>query len=552
MRYIPGGDLGKLLRESGALSIGSALDVATAIARALAAGHAHGLVHRDVKPANILLESAAGHLHPYLSDFGLSTLVGHRSSISSAAGMVGTLHYMAPEQIRGEDVDARADVYSLGCLLYECLTATTPFAGSEVAVMLAHLDQQPPRPSDTRPEISPELDAIVLRAMAKDKSDRYATMRELIDALRAIQPEAGKARSTRSRRRSMAAAIALVLGIAGVAVAVERLQVPAPRRPATAVLGPLGTLVYSTNRGLFEASPGGSVIRRVTRNGDFPAFSPDGRSIAFVRPHGGFGSTGSLFAMDRDGAGLRELTHGHLEVGSEDAGLGPVGWSSDGRQIAFVSSKRLGSPFPGAAATIIAVPLEGSGGHRLVETCPDSPKTAVRYVACVRRNPLHPACTYTHGLPTCYPARLAAPAWSPSDRQIAFSASHGRAGSALWLVDVHTGDLQMIRDGLPQLQEQDDPSWAPDGRRLAFDSCRRGQFCSIYTITPAGTSLRKLPAGTNDAFAPAWSPDGSYIAYVCRFNGVNSICMMRADGTARRVVIRGSARLAIGSVAWGR
>src|SRR5690242_3645601 len=100
MRYIPGGDLGKLLRECGALSIGSALDVATAIARALAAGHAHGLVHRDVKPPNILLESAAGNLHPYLSDFGLSTLVGHRSSISSAAGMVGTLHYMAPEQIR--------------------------------------------------------------------------------------------------------------------------------------------------------------------------------------------------------------------------------------------------------------------------------------------------------------------------------------------------------------------------------------------------------------------------------------------------------------------
>ena len=145
------------------------------VAAALDAAHARGLVHRDIKPGNILIEGEGETERVYLTDFGLARLVEASTGVTATGAFVGTLDYVAPEQIRGERVDARADVYALGCVLFELLTGNPPFAARDdkVAKMYAHLQEEPPRVRLFRPELPGELDLVVGRALAKDPDERY-------------------------------------------------------------------------------------------------------------------------------------------------------------------------------------------------------------------------------------------------------------------------------------------------------------------------------------------------------------------------------------------
>src|SRR5262249_6353921 len=143
MRYVDGSDLKKVLRD-GPLEADRALAIVSQVASALDAAHTQGLVHRDVKPSNVLIAPGAGHEgadHAYLADFGLTKRRAQEGeSGSDEEQLAGTVEYVAPEQIRGEEVDGRTDVYSLGCLLYECLAGEPPFAGrSDAATLFAHL-----------------------------------------------------------------------------------------------------------------------------------------------------------------------------------------------------------------------------------------------------------------------------------------------------------------------------------------------------------------------------------------------------------------------------
>ncbi|MGZ4438850.1 MAG: protein kinase domain-containing protein [Gaiellaceae bacterium] len=180
MRYVAGGDLAQLV-ESGTLETERALDILEQVAGALDAAHANELVHRDVKPANVLVE-AGGRV--YLTDFGIATRARTRG-LTETGFFVGTLDYAPPEQIRGEPVGAPADVYAFGCLVFECLTGKKPFArDTDVAVMYAHLRDDPPSASELRPELPASVDAVLARALAKEEGGRYPTCRELIQDLR--------------------------------------------------------------------------------------------------------------------------------------------------------------------------------------------------------------------------------------------------------------------------------------------------------------------------------------------------------------------------------
>ena len=148
MRLVDGTDLGSLLRTEGALEPARALAICAQIASALDAAHARGLVHRDVKPSNVLLDSSE---HVYLADFGLTRRLDDQLGDPGEDRSIGTPAYLAPEQLEGSAVDGRADVYSLGCLLYECLTGERVFPrGSRLAEAWAHLEDEPPRASRTR------------------------------------------------------------------------------------------------------------------------------------------------------------------------------------------------------------------------------------------------------------------------------------------------------------------------------------------------------------------------------------------------------------------
>jgi len=182
MRLVEGFDLGRLLARLGPLSPERAVRITAQVAGALDAAHARGLVHRDVKPANVLV-TADQPEHAYLTDFGVAKYAGALTRITRADQWVGTLDYLAPEQIRGEQLDARADIYALTGVLYHCLTGETPFQrDSEAAMMWAHVSAPPPGPSRVRPDLPEELDEVIARGMAKNASDRYASAGDLARA----------------------------------------------------------------------------------------------------------------------------------------------------------------------------------------------------------------------------------------------------------------------------------------------------------------------------------------------------------------------------------
>ena len=204
MRYVEGADLRKLLKD-GPVDPKRLTAIIDQTANALTVAHAGGLVHRDVKPANILIDPGSGRDgsdHVYLSDFGVAKQTA-APGITTSGTFVGTVDYASPEQIEGKPLDGRADVYSLGCVIYECLTGSSAFdKDSEVAVMYAHLLEPPPAVTVKRPDLPAEIDDVIATAMAKSKDERYETPKQLAAALsRVLGPVAAGAGGWMRRRQ---------------------------------------------------------------------------------------------------------------------------------------------------------------------------------------------------------------------------------------------------------------------------------------------------------------------------------------------------------------
>jgi serine/threonine-protein kinase len=183
MRLVDGQDLGEILRRSKELPLDRVVRIVRQIGEALDAAHARGLVHRDVKPGNVLVtrqRDAEDADFCYLTDFGISTWTASAATITQTGQMMGTASYVAPEQIEGGTVDGRADLYSLGCVLYECLTGRPPFSDRQAAAILyAHLHEEPTPPSSIRPDLPAGVDDVTDRALRKAPEERYASCREL-------------------------------------------------------------------------------------------------------------------------------------------------------------------------------------------------------------------------------------------------------------------------------------------------------------------------------------------------------------------------------------
>jgi Protein kinase domain len=184
MRLVPGTNLRKII-DRGALDLPRVARITSQIADALDAAHQRGLVHRDVKPGNILVAGEGDQEHVYLTDFGLTKRLGSVGDLTRTGGWVGTPDYVAPEQIQDHQVDGRADVYSLGCVVYEMLTGHVAYPkDSDMAKLWAHVTDPPPAPRADRPGLVEAFDELVARATAKDPADRYATAGELAAAVR--------------------------------------------------------------------------------------------------------------------------------------------------------------------------------------------------------------------------------------------------------------------------------------------------------------------------------------------------------------------------------
>jgi serine/threonine protein kinase len=192
MEYIAGKDLSLHLAQAGRLSLAEALPVLIHLAEALDYAHSQGLVHRDVKPSNILLDTAgagpgpaSSEYRPVLTDFGITKILGSATRYTETGGVLGTFDYIAPEQIQGAaDIDGRADIYSFGVMVYQALTGELPFQHHNPgALLMSHMLQPPPDPRDRVPGLSSEAAYAIQRAMAKKPDERFATAGEFVAAL---------------------------------------------------------------------------------------------------------------------------------------------------------------------------------------------------------------------------------------------------------------------------------------------------------------------------------------------------------------------------------
>ena len=346
MRFVDGTTLDEVLVGEGRVDPERAVRILDQVAAALDAAHAGGLVHRDVKPANVLLEGEARREHAYLTDFGISKLVTAGTELTTTGRFVGTVDYVAPEQIAGEAVDGLADVYSLACVAFHALAGEPPFRReTQIATMFAHANAPRPRLSERAPGLPRGLDDALARGMAQRRGDRFESAGELVDALHtalgttsATPPRAPvRARDATAATRAVPAAarrrwvvpVAAAVVVAAVAAAVlviaggedgEPAPAPPPQRAATIEVGEAPKGLTVGDRRVWVASTGAGAVD-VIDPGDDRAGRPipiDGNPAAVAV---GFDS---LWVVDHRGGTVLRLPLGGGAASTIDAGMSRI------------------------------------------------------------------------------------------------------------------------------------------------------------------------------------------------------------------------------------
>lgn len=342
MDFVAGSDLRALVSSAGRLEPKRAANLVAQVASALDAAHERGLVHRDIKPANVLIERRGEREHVFLTDFGLTKRAEGATEMTASGAFIGTLEYMAPEQIRGADLDGRTDVYALGGVAFAALTGRAPFAHvtEDVAKLYAHLNDMPPRASEVVEGLPPAIDPVLERAMAKQREDRYATAGEFARALAAAAE--GEVEPTRE--------------------AVAAMPPPAPDEPTREAGPPTETLATQEAPG--EPSPATAARSRETA---VPATAPLRREPGPA--HGRRRALAVLAALAVVGAvaGVVALTGGGEDGGSAteaNAGGSATG-GGGGAQDEFALERIPAGDFP------VGVSLDEATGRVIVASRSD-------------------------------------------------------------------------------------------------------------------------------------------------------------------------------------
>ena len=527
MRYVRGGDV-RSAAGGGPLPSGRAAEMVSQVAQALDAAHARGLVHRDVKPANMLLEAAGGARrsdHVYLSDFGLSKGSLQASRLTGTGPFLGTLDYVAPEQISGQPVDGRADQYSLACAAFEMLTGTPPFARADaMAVVYAQLSEQPPPISRYRADLPAAVDAVFARALAKAAVDRYPFCREFADDLSAAlreparqattaaartpttsarvtvptvptEPNAGPATSPvpgpRRNRRLVVLAGGLVVALAAGGVMLFVLQAGAGAHRSGLLCQAAASRVNPARYQSGDSYPSGGVVEAV-------AFNPDGSSIA-IGSHDGNTDLWST------------ANSNPLGTFTSSAAVQTIAFSCDGRQIAAGDSHGIVHVWEVASEGLRRT-LAGPHGQVIyaVAFSPDG-----KTLAAGDANGNVYVWTIKSGKPLILINRggtghaVQAVAFSPDGSTLACGDASGR--TYLWSTSTHQvvatlADPNSGSNGVQAL------AFSPDGSMLAAgDSNGYTYLWNTATSSLARTMADTTPGGAG-VVAVAYSPDGGTIA----------------------------------------
>jgi Tol biopolymer transport system component/predicted Ser/Thr protein kinase len=573
---------GMTLREHVAaakLSLSEALDVAIQVASALSAAHQAGIVHRDVKPENIMLRPDG---YVKVLDFGLAKLTEREAKSSGAESqafravktetgvVMGTTQYMSPEQAKGQHVDQRSDVFSFGTVFYEMLTGEQAFRrDSDVDTLHALIHEEPVGLSKLYKIAPADVERVVRRSLEKEADRRYQNGAELVTALKQA---ASAAVSTspwiawlRWRQGWWIALTVVVLIVLGaVALSALKRAGEAPSKPASEPqLGAMRTVPFTGLPGLaFDPSfsPDGSYVAfvstgeegnpdiyvklvdggtpvRLTRNPALdisPVWSPDGRYIAFARLSG---TERAVFVIPAMGGSERKLfsTNSVHFVGWG----GRINWSADGEYIAYSDTGAPGKPFGVFLFTLKTQELrpltsapEHWGGDTQPVFSPDSQK-----VAFVRMSSADTGDIYVVATAGGEPRRLtfdnqyiAGMAWTPDGREIVFSSDRGDT-SNLWRISATGGEAQPVGVGSEGAQT---PAISRHGHRLVYS--RHFQAMSTWRINlpdspgKPSSKIKVLATTTRDEF-PQISPDGMRIAFGSRRSGPREIWVCDSDGS---------------------
>ncbi|MCH7565283.1 MAG: PD40 domain-containing protein [Gemmatimonadetes bacterium] len=480
MPYLEGESLRERLAREGELPVNDALRILCEVTDALAAAHKHRVVHRDIKPDNVMLSGR----HAMVTDFGVAKAVREatgRHQATTAGVALGTPAYMAPEQAAAdENIDHRADIYAVGVLGYELLAGRTPFGGrSPQQILSAHMTEIPREVTELRPTVPPELGAVIMRCLEKNPADRWQSAEELLSHLEALATPSGGLTPTHTRPIPAGSKLknAIVVGVAVVVAATvgvfalrsgpeTPLFVPGPQTPVTRALG-------------LEVDP---------------AFSPDGRTVSYSA-----GAVGSmrLYVQQLGGGGTIELTE-HLTGNHRSAR-----WSPDGARLVYASR-----------GSIFTIGVFGGTPRRVVGPSPDE---------------------HVGGPPSG--GVLHSPIWSPDGQQIAYvwqehvsSLAFQRRPSDIYVVSSSGGEPRKVTTAT----EAHSLRWSPDGSMLAYVSGAHlfvfgtSEFgnvdpSSIWVVESSGGEPVQVTGEDEMNISPVWWPDGKHVLFVSNRDGTRDI-----------------------------
>jgi len=550
----------------GALPLRKALDCALQAARGLAAAHERGIVHRDVKPANLFLTSDG---QVKILDFGLAkrTVLGStRDGVPATTPgiLLGTVGYMSPEQVRGQHVDFRSDQFSLGCVVYEMLAGTAPFQrDSAPQTLAAVLAEEPPSLSEVAARVPAPVAWVVERCLAKEPEDRYSSTRDLVRDLELAPGRLSEApRLARRRRRAaVPVAAAAVLAVGGVAAGywlrpVAPATVPVVRyltysgRDASPAAAPDGkTIAFSSTRdgrrriwlkqlatgnevpltdgeddhprfapdgatlmfvrregssvALYRVASVGGEARRLVEDALYGDFSPDGRRLAFVRQFVGEQGMASVVGVaEADGSGARELARLDGRQFVRGAFVHPR-WSPDGRSLATTQSTlQLGEP------TVIALVDVASGSVRAL---PPPSDAGVWRGGLAWADDAHLLCAQ--------PESVVGQQTGTSSRLVLFEPRSGRTQPLLWSA-VNVLSLDILGPG-----------------RLVLGSRALRQHLREMPLRPGGGRVERwLTRGNGADRQPIYARDGEWIAFSSNRSGNLDVwAVSRRSGAVRRL-----------------
>jgi eukaryotic-like serine/threonine-protein kinase len=460
---------GEILRkkiERGPLDLDEATDIALQIARGLAKAHRGGIVHRDIKPANLMVTSDGV---VKILDFGLAKLAGS-AAITRTGSSIGTPAYMSPEQARGDEVDHRTDLWSLGVVIYEMVAGRRPFRGEhESAVLYALLNEQPKPLRELRPDVPPELERLVDGLLAKDPADRYPTIDGPLDELKSLRNETMTTTVRTSPGRPARGGVRPWMWAAGLGLVVA--------------LAAGALYVSGGGRGAAKKAYKLNFTRLTDQEGSesFPSLSPDGTFLLYVKSAGG---NADIYLQRVGGGNPHDLTDDSPVDDTQPA------YSPDGQQIAFRSERAGGGLFVMGATGESARRLTNFGYNPAWS--PDGREIAFA----------------TEGVA------------GPMVR---------KADSRLWVVDVESGRTRALGPA-----DAVQPSWSPHGQRIAYWGVPSGGARVVWTIPAAGGEPVQVTKDEHVDWNPVWSPGGQSLYFVSDRSGSMNIWQVAVDEDSGR------------------